>query len=169
MRVLDTETYDSCGPPYAIKRAVIVRNKGMKDEKEKDEERETEEHLETNRNIRRRDVMKAASGAVVGSAILAGNASAQETTFCGRTGCTDVIKPSNSTFSYTNDRTCVRFNQNYLDARIAEGYDTIGFKSGSCTNTDDGMRTATTSRYNRECTNTASPARRVTTLAIPSY
>lgn len=90
-------------------------------------------------SLGRRDVMKAASGAIVADAVLTEVGRAQ-TTFCGKDGCTAVTKPSKDVYTLTDDRACVEFDQAYLDARLDEGFDTLGIKSGSCTNHDDGNK-----------------------------
>lgn len=93
----------------------------------------------TGTDLRRRDVLKAASGAVAAGTVVSG-AGAARTTFCGQDDCTTVEKPPEDAYSLDDDRTCVEFDEDYLDAKLDEGYDTLGIKSGSCTDYDDGNR-----------------------------
>lgn len=87
--------------------------------------------------LRRRDVVKAVGGAVVGTTALSDAATAR-TTFCGTEGCTAVEKPPEDVYTVVDDRTRVEFERDYLDAKMDEGYDTLGVKSGSCSAEGDG-------------------------------
>lgn len=93
----------------------------------------------TGTDLRRRDVLKAAGGAVAAGTVVS-EAGAARTTFCGTDNCIDVEKPPEDAYSLDDDRACVEFDEDYLDAKLDEGYDTLGIKSGSCTDDDDGDR-----------------------------
>lgn len=91
----------------------------------------------TGDGLKRRDVIKTVGGAITAGTALSGAAAAR-TTFCGRANCTAVVKPPKEVYTLTDDRRCVEFDREYLDARLNEGYDTLGIKSGSCTDRGDG-------------------------------
>ena len=108
---------------------------------ENDERRDEPAHdsPSTEGGVRRRDVMKAAGGAILADASLTSVGAAQ-TTFCGTDDCRTVVKPPKDAYVFTNGRECVTFDKAYLDAKMEEGFDTLGVKSGSCTDQSDGNK-----------------------------
>ncbi|WP_435180786.1 hypothetical protein [Halorussus sp. AFM4] len=111
----------------------------MTGERDTEDDRTDRDARSTGDGVRRRDVVKAVSGAIVAGTGLS-DAAAARTTFCGRDDCIDVEKPPKDAYTLADDRARVEFDTDYLDAKMDEGYDTLGIKSGSCTDRDDGNR-----------------------------